>query len=98
MPRRKKDPKSHLGSWLKADLIPSEPDTPLDDPDYNESSLAVSEGSETSPEDNTDLESDIQGIKASMKNFYQVFHPNQGSNHLLEAERTKVSSWLLPLS
>src|SRR5882724_8910934 len=81
----------------KAELVPIESDmhTP-DDPDY-ESSLAVSEGLETAPEDNMDTESDIQAIKASMNIFYQVYHPHLWSKHPLMAERTKVSS-LLPLN
>jgi hypothetical protein len=100
MPRRKKTSTTcmhKLGSWAlgEANLIPIS-DTPPDDPDH-ESILALSEGSETSPEDNMDLESDIESIKASMKDFYQVFHPHQRCTHLLEAERAKVSSLLLPL-
>ena len=101
MPRRKKATTACLGNLgscaiRKADLVPIESDMHApDDPDY-ESSLAVSEGSETAPKDNMDTESDIQAIKASMNIFYQVYHPHLWSKHLLVAERTKVSS-LLPL-
>src|SRR6266481_7981130 len=97
MPQRKKASTAsihNLGSWAtgEADLTSIRPDTP-DDPDY-ESILALSEGLETASEDNMDPES---AIKASMKGFYQVFHPQQRCNNLLEAERTKVCSLLLPL-
>src|SRR6266481_3063519 len=100
MPRRKKASTAfvhNLGSWAtgEVDLTSIRPDTP-DDPDY-ESILALSEGLETASEDNMDPESDIEAIKASMKGFYQVFHPQQRCSDLLETERTKVCSLLLPL-
>src|SRR6266481_10009837 len=100
MPRRKKASTQNLRSWAigEAKLIPNRLDTPPPDCSDHELFLPVSDGSETAPEDNVDPESDIEAIKASLKGFYQIFHPHQRCKDLLEAERAKVSSQLLPLN